>query len=177
MRALALCVCALLAPLASLAAQDKVEPKPALTVEAEVASNDRIGKHFVVRLVNTGKTPLTVVTGKLHQINTGKAPLTVVTNGLRSKVSGEGDKLTVTLDMTEQTKHKGRLVVPAADSLGLVKLMPGEVANVTVPAMPRVINKLTAKAEVTVVYEVSAFWGKRFGAWHGKVECKAEAGK
>jgi hypothetical protein len=41
----------------------------------------------------------------------------------------------------------------------------------------KALGKLTAKGEVTVVYEVSAFWGKRFGAWHGKVECKAEAGK
>src|SRR5262249_28176315 len=177
MRVLGLWVGAVLAPLASLAADEKAEPKPALSVEAEVASNDRIGKHLVVRLVNVGKTPLTVVTGKLQQINTGQAPLAVVTNGLRSKASGEGDKLTGTLDMTEQTKLRGRLVVPPADSLGLVKLMPGEVANVSVPAMPRVMNKLGAKAEVTVVYEVSAFWGKRFGAWHGKAECKVEAGK
>ena len=41
MRVLALCVCALLAPLASPAAQDKAEPKPALAVEAEVVSPDQ----------------------------------------------------------------------------------------------------------------------------------------
>jgi hypothetical protein len=39
------------------------------------------------------------------------------------------------------------------------------------------MNKLGAKAEFTVVYEVSPFWGKRFGGWYGKVECKAEIGK
>jgi hypothetical protein len=109
-------------------------------------------------------------------VNTGKAPLTVVTAKLRPKYS-EGDKLTVVLEFTEQTKHKGRLVVPPADSLGLVKLMPGELATITLPSRPKIMNKLGPKSEVTVTYEVSAFWGKRFGAWHGKVECKAEIGK
>ena len=159
-RSLSLAIVALM-PALAFAADEKVEPKPALSVEAEVASNDRFGKHFLVRLVNTGKAPLTVVTSKL-----------------RPKYS-EGDKLTVALEFTEQTKHKDRLVVPPADTLGLVKLMPAEVANVTVPVAPfqKALNKIGAKAEVTVTYEVSAFWGKRFGAWHGKVESKADLGK
>ena len=160
MRVPALCDCALLAPLAPLCADEKVEPKPSLAVEAEVVSEKGFGRHLVVRLVNTGKAPLTVVTAKLHP-----------------KYSGEGDKLAVALEFTEQNKHKGRLAVPPADSLGLVKLMPGEVTNVPLPARPKLMAGLGPKAEVTVVYEVSAFWGKRFGAWHGKVECKAEVGK
>src|SRR4051812_25499159 len=77
------------------AADEKPEPRPALAVEAEVASQERSGRHLTVRLVNTGKAPLTVVTSKL-----------------KAKVAEDGDKLTVTLEMTEQKKHKDRLVVP-----------------------------------------------------------------
>ena len=113
----------------------------------------------------------------MRLVNTGKAPLTVVTNGLRWKAAEDGDKVTFAAAMTEQKKHKDRLVVPPAESLGLVRLMPGEVASVHVPAMPKAMNQLGAKSEVTVVYEVSAFWGRRFGTWHGKAECKAEVGK
>ena len=143
-------------------ADEKVEPKPSLTLEADVTPEaKRFDNRVAVRLVNTGKTPVTVVTNKLRFRFT------------------EGDKATIKFEMTEKRMHKERLVVPPADTLGLVKLMPGEVATVTVPAAPfqKALGKLGAKASVTVVYEVSEFWGKRFGAWHGKVEAKATIAK
>jgi hypothetical protein len=150
----------LLCPLA--AADEKVEPKPSLTIEAEVTKPERLGKRLSVRLVNAGKAPLTVVTNKLH-----------------AALKEDGDKVTVTLEMVEKKTHKDRFVVPAADTLGLVKLMPGEVAVVSLPVAPfqKGLGKLGPKATVTVSYEVSEFWGKRFGAWHGKIKTTAALAK
>jgi hypothetical protein len=46
---------------------EKVEPKPPLAIEAEVTKSAQFAfRQLVVRQVNTGKTPLTVVTNKLR---------------------------------------------------------------------------------------------------------------
>src|SRR5262245_59382526 len=149
----------LLAALPAAADDAKLEPKPALTLEAEVSKQARFGQALKVRLANTGKVAVSVVTAKLR---------------LRSD---EGDrKLTVALEMTRKEMVNSRLVVPPADSLGIVKLMPGEVALVTVPTAPKKLAKL-ADNEVVVTYEVSEFWGKRFGVWHGKIETTASVAK
>lgn len=81
--------------------------------------------------------------------------------------------------MTEKPMRKGRLVVPSADALGLVKLLPGEVAVLKLPANHPVHKTardvLNGKKALQVTYEVSEFWGKRFGIWHGKLTGSASA--
>jgi hypothetical protein len=134
------------------------DPKPTLTLEADFKKQGRVGEELAVRLVNTGREPILVATNKLR---------------LRAI---EGDKkITLALDLTAKTLDKDRLVVPAADTLGIVKLLPGEVARVPVvlykqpPPIRKALDKLDGKTTLAVSYEVSAFWGKRFGIWHGKI--------
>ena len=60
-------------------------------------------------------------------------------------------------------------------TIWMVKLLPGEVTVLKVPAadVRETLEALDGKATLTVTYEVSEFWGKRFGVWHGKLTCSA----
>jgi hypothetical protein len=133
-----------------------------LRLEAEVV---RIGKgtgpaRLEVRLVNTGKEQITVVTARLR---------------VRVEQAKDTEKFTVGLEMIEKRMHGGRLVVPSSAVLELVKLLPGEVAliNPTTLTNPpdvwKAVNGSEGKGAITVVYEISEFWGERLGVWRGKI--------
>jgi hypothetical protein len=94
----------------------------------------------------------------------------------------KGDKkATVTVTLEERKDDKGRLIVPSAAKLAVVKLQPDEVARVQVPNSPdlQAVAKAASAGEVELVveYEVSEAWGKRFGVASGKVKGTAAVTK
>lgn len=148
------------------------DPRPPVTLEAEVVTTSATyesGQRFSstslrVRLAGAGKEA------------------TVITEGLHSTVSRTGKRVTVTLTMPEKKDAKGRLVVPSADRLGLVKLHMGEVADVRTPVgspdLREALKEAVAgKAEIVVEYEVAEVWAKRFGVVGGKVSGTAAIAK
>ncbi len=152
--------------LVSVSTLSAADPKPSVSLEAEFRKEDRtsrppIGAILIVRLV------------------AGDEKIGVITENLRVTVSRDGRKATVRLAMTEKEEHNDRLVVPSADKLGVVRLQPGEVARVPVPFRLEMNEVLKGAAvgdvEIIVEYEVSEFWGKRFGVAHGKYRSTATA--
>jgi hypothetical protein len=97
------------------------------------------------------------------------------------KVSEGDKKVTVSVALAELRDDKGRLVVPSADKLGVVRLHAGEVADVRVPNSADLEQALKAasagEVELVVEYEVPEGWGKRFGVAAGKVRGTASAAK
>jgi hypothetical protein len=94
--------------------------------------------------------------------------VTVVTDGLSVKVDRGDKKVTVTLTLAESKDDKGRLIVPSADKLGLVRLDTNEVAAVRITGansdlLQPLREAFRGEVEMVVVYEVSEAWAKRFG--------------
>ena len=141
---------------ATVAPEFRADPAPVITVEAEIRSNElgsRFGPTLAVRLVS------------------GEKEVAVVTESLSVKIAKDGRRVTVRMAMVEKKEHKGRVVVPSVNKLGVVKLHPNEVATVYVPTspdLPAILKEAMAeKIDLFVEYEVSEFWGKRFDVVHG----------
>jgi hypothetical protein len=104
--------------------------------------------------------------------NTSNGPISVATKNLQVSYDVAADKsVAVVVGLMEKRMDEGRLIVPAASSLDVVTLDPGEVAVFSTSLRYRAMAKAGAKARVR--YEVSEFWGKRFKVWYGKVEAEA----
>jgi hypothetical protein len=144
------------------------EPKPPVSLEATVVPGGvnggfRFPARLQVRLVGEAKESA------------------VVTEGLSAKVAQGDKKVKVSLALPEVKDDKGRLIVPSADRLGVVRLRAGEVASVHVSHASDLEQALKAalagEIELVVEYEVSDGWGKRFGVVAGKVRGTATVPK
>jgi hypothetical protein len=144
------------------------EPKPPVSLEATVVPGGVSGgfqfpPKLQVRLVG------------------GVKEVAVVTDGLSVKVTKGDKKVTISVTLPEVRDSKGRLVVPSADKLGVVRLHANEVADVRVSSssdLERALKAASAgEVELVVEYEVSEAWGKRFGVASGKMRGTATAVK
>jgi hypothetical protein len=137
---------------------DRVQPPPNVEIEVELLEEQRIR----VRFVNLGKESLTVLTRGF------------TFRGVEEKVFN----WEVVFGLPNVTRNKDRVVVPAIDNYGPVKLMPGEVTEPIIIHLDQlykaVSNNLVPWGETRVVYEVHPFWGKRFGLADGKVAKKLQ---
>src|SRR5688500_501977 len=105
-------VVALVSLLLSACAAMADEPKPPVSLEAAIAPSPArgFGPVWRVRLVCESKEAA------------------VLTEGLSVKVTRADKTATVLVTLAEVKDDKGRLVVPSADKLGVVRLRAGEVA-------------------------------------------------
>jgi hypothetical protein len=134
-----------------------VDPKPQVGLEAEIRPSPQpgFGHYLSVSLVGA------------------EADASVITDGLSAIVARAPGKATIVLTRKEAKDKRGRVVVPPASSLGIVKLQPGEAARVKVPfsdEAQKAWNEAAAGAiELVVEYDLPPTWG----AFTGRLSCRA----
>jgi hypothetical protein len=144
---------------------DDASSTTSLKVDAELLTlhvQDEAGQPKIIR-----KLSVTL-------INTGQTPITVVTDHLDSQSSVDSDGVTkITVGMNGKVTKDGHLIVPSLSKLAPVTLQPGEAAFLSEDPLTNVHDYKDGK--LSVEYSVSDFWGKRLSIWSGSVGADAVA--
>jgi RNA polymerase sigma factor (sigma-70 family) len=139
------------------------DQKPPLSLEAEAET---------IRAGTVGFEP-----GPLRELRVwlvAEKECAVVTDVGRSfRLVRNGNKATVTLALGEDKDAKGRLIVPSAEKLGIVRLRANEVARVHVDVGLQFLAVGCIDGggveELVVEYQVPESWAKRFNVTGGKI--------